>query len=90
VTGLSVVVAWLAGVERMPWPRFALWNALGGIAWATPLGLLAYWIGSTSSGVFGSIGLIGVAVAVVAVVGYIVTRRFAGPRQRRRGGSAAS
>jgi membrane protein DedA with SNARE-associated domain len=41
VTGLSVVVAWLAGVERMPWPRFALWNALGGIAWATSLGLLA-------------------------------------------------
>jgi len=80
VTGLRVVVAWLAGAERMPWPRFALWNALGGIAWATSLGLLAYWIGSTSSGVFGTIGLIGAAVAVVAVAGYLVTRRFARPR----------
>ena len=80
VTGLRVVVAWLAGAERMPWPRFALWNALGGIAWATSLGLLAYWIGSTSSGVVGTIGLIGAAVAVVAVAGYLVTRRFARPR----------
>ena len=32
--GLRVVASWLAGANRMPWPRFLLWNALGGIAWA--------------------------------------------------------
>src|SRR4051812_10716930 len=32
--GLRVVASWLAGAERMPWRRFELWNALGGISWA--------------------------------------------------------
>ncbi len=84
VTGLRVVVAWLAGAERMPWRRFAFWNALGGIAWATSVGLLAYWIGSTSSGIFSSIGVIGAVLAVVAVVGFVITR-LARPRKRKPG-----
>src|SRR5919198_859945 len=40
--GLRVVASWLAGADRMPWPRFLLWNALGGISWATTIGALAY------------------------------------------------
>jgi membrane-associated protein len=82
VTGARVVVAWLAGAERMPWPRFALWNALGGITWAASIGLLAYWIGSTSSSILGALGFVGLAVALAAAVAYVVTRRRA--RRRRR------
>jgi membrane protein DedA with SNARE-associated domain len=28
---MRVVTSWLAGAERMPWRRFLLWNAFGGI-----------------------------------------------------------
>jgi membrane protein DedA with SNARE-associated domain len=69
--GLRVVGSWLAGADRMPWPRFLVWNALGGIAWATTIGLLAYVLGQTVSGSLGLIGLVGVGVAVVA---YLVIR----------------
>jgi membrane protein DedA with SNARE-associated domain len=69
--GTRVVASWLAGAERMPWPRFLLWNALGGIAWATTVGTLAYVVGQSASGSLGAIGFVGVAVAVVV---YLVAR----------------
>jgi len=36
---LRIAAAWLAGINRMPWHIFLFWNALGGIAWATSIGL---------------------------------------------------
>ena len=45
VTGLRITAAWMAGATRMSWPTFLFWNALGGIAWATSIGLLAYFVG---------------------------------------------
>jgi membrane-associated protein len=69
--GLRVVTSWVAGAERMRWRRFLLWNALGGIAWATTVGTLAYVLGRSASGSLGAIGFIGVGVAVVV---YLVTR----------------
>lgn len=69
--GLRVVTSWLAGAERMPWPRFLLWNALGGIAWASTIGALAYVLGRSASGSLGAIGFIGIGVAVLV---YVITR----------------
>ncbi len=34
-------VALPAGINRMPWRRFVIWNALGGISWVTTIGLAA-------------------------------------------------
>ena len=48
VTGLRITAAWMAGVTRMSWPTFLFWNALGGIAWATSIGLLAYFVGHSA------------------------------------------
>src|SRR3984885_3886361 len=47
VLGLRVWASWLAGATRMPWRSFALWNALGGIAWASAVGLIAYFLGQS-------------------------------------------
>jgi membrane protein DedA with SNARE-associated domain len=69
--GLRVVASWLAGANGMPWPRFLLWNALGGIAWASTVGTLAYLLGRSASGSLGAIGFIGVGVAVVV---YLIVR----------------
>jgi membrane-associated protein len=76
VAGLRIAAAWLAGINRMPWPIFLFWNALGGIAWASSVGLLAYYLGPTAERVFKVVGVGGIALALVAVVGYLAWRRL--------------
>lgn len=76
VAGLRIAAAWLAGINRMPWPVFVFWNALGGIAWATSVGLLAYYLGPTAEKIFKDVGIIGIALAVLAVAGYFTWRHF--------------
>jgi len=43
VSVLRYTVAWVAGLSRMHWWRFLFWNAAGGIAWATAVGLTTSW-----------------------------------------------
>jgi membrane protein DedA with SNARE-associated domain len=42
---LRFTAAWLAGLSKMHWWKFLIWNAAGGICWATLVGLLAYYLG---------------------------------------------
>ena len=83
-----MVTSWLAGANRMPWPRFLFWNALGGIAWARTIGSLAYVLGSTASGSLGAIGFIGVAVAVLVYLITFLRRRLRRRRQSKKEGEA--
>jgi membrane-associated protein len=69
VTGLRITAAWMAGVTRMSWPTFVFWNALGGIAWATSIGLVAYFVGHSAEKF---IHLAGIGGAVVVVLGGLV------------------
>ena len=72
ITVLRYTAAWIAGLGRMPWWRFLLWNALGGVAWATLVGLLAYYAGQTAADAVKRYGLFaGIAVAVVVVLGAV-------------------
>ena len=75
VSGLRIAAAWLAGMSRMRWPVFLFWNALGGIAWATSVGLLAYFLGPTVETVFTSVGYVGVALLAVLIAGFLLVRR---------------
>jgi membrane-associated protein len=63
--GLRIAAAWLAGVNRMHWHVFLFWNALGGIAWATSVGLVAYALGPAAENLIKTVGLVGLAVIVV-------------------------
>jgi membrane-associated protein len=74
--GLRVVTSWLAGADRMPWPRFLLWNALGGIAWATTIGAVAYVLGRSASGSLGAIGFVGVGIAALVYLIAHIRRRL--------------
>ncbi len=68
--GLRVWASWLAGATRMHWRTFALWNALGGICWATGIGLIAYFLGTAASNAieaFGIYGLVAVLIGGVAM-----------------------
>ena len=74
--GLRVTGAWLAGAGRMRWTRFALWNALGGAAWATSIGLAVYLLGHAASAVVGTAGLVLLLLlAVVATTALVLRRR---------------
>ena len=87
VAVLRVTVAWLAGITHMPWWRFFLFNAAGGVVWATGIGLLAYWAGKAVADAVGRYGLY--AVGVLAVVGVVALLVHRWRRRRRDGASAA-
>jgi membrane-associated protein len=66
VSGLRITAAWMAGVTKMPWPTFLFWNALGGIAWAISIGLLAYFVGHSAETIIHVAGLGGAGAVVLA------------------------
>jgi membrane-associated protein len=82
VLGLRVWASWLAGATRMDWRSFVLWNALGGICWATGIGLLAYFLGSSASNAIEAFGIYGLVAAVLAVLGGFVLHRRGQRRER--------
>jgi membrane protein DedA with SNARE-associated domain len=72
---LRVTAAWLAGISHMPWWRFFIWNAAGGILWATGVSLLAYWAGKAVAETVGKYGLYGVIVLLVlGAIGFVALR----------------
>jgi membrane protein DedA with SNARE-associated domain len=82
---LRFTAAWLAGVTRMEWWRFLLWNAAGGILWATGVGLLAYFAGRAVAHAFDKWGIVGagilIGLAAVVAVGIHLWRKRALPKQ---------
>ncbi|HWD10909.1 MAG TPA: DedA family protein [Solirubrobacteraceae bacterium] len=82
VLGLRVWASWLAGATRMHWRSFVLWNALGGITWATAIGLIAYFLGHSAGNAIETFGLFGlVALAIAVVTGFVLHRRHGRSRQ---------
>jgi len=74
--GLRITAAWLAGIHKMPWRRFAFWNAAGGISWAVSVGLAAYFFGHAAASAFRTVGYVGGGVVVVAAAGLVVWYRI--------------
>jgi membrane protein DedA with SNARE-associated domain len=81
--GLRVWASWLAGATHMHWRSFVFWNALGGITWATAIGLIAYFLGSSADNVVQAFGLYGLAAVAVAVASALIVHRR-GRRHRAR------
>jgi membrane-associated protein len=76
ILGLRVWASWLAGATHMRWRSFFLWNALGGICWATVIGLLAYILGHSAGKAIEAFGIYGlVAVLLAAASGLFMHRR---------------
>ena len=76
VAVLRVTAAWLAGISRMPWWRFLLWNAAGGICWAITIGLVAFYAGNAAAEAISRYGLYGALAVIVVAVGVWVGFRF--------------
>src|SRR5438128_1543648 len=67
--------AFLAGTNRMPWPRFLLFNATGGIVWATLYGLGGYFLGDNVHRLTGTVGTIALVLAVCIIIGFLLFLR---------------
>jgi membrane protein DedA with SNARE-associated domain len=69
---LRIFAAFLAGVNRMHWRRFLIFNAAGGIIWSTIYGIVAYLLGKQLLQLSGRVDLalaiVGVAVIIVVIV----------------------
>ncbi len=76
VAGLRIASAWLAGMNKMSWPTFLFWNALGGIAWAASVALSVYFLGNVARDAIDVVGPVGArASPCSAIVGFFVYRR---------------
>jgi len=71
-SGFRIAGAWIAGFAHMPWWRFFVWNALGGIAWAVTVSLIAYYAGHAAADAIGHYGLIGGAVIAGVIVAAVL------------------
>ena len=72
---IAVLRAWaafLAGTNRMPWPSFLLFNALGGIVWATLYGLGGYFLGESIHRLTGPVGTISIVLATLVIIAFLV------------------
>ena len=69
---LRIFAAFLAGVNRMRWRSFLIFNAAGGIIWSTIYGVAAYLLGQQLLRLSGQVDLVlaitGVAVIIVVIV----------------------
>ena len=74
VSGLRIASAWLAGMNKMDWPTFLFWNALGGIAWAVSIGLGVYFLGHVAEQVISTAGPAAAVAGVLALVAFLVWR----------------
>jgi membrane protein DedA with SNARE-associated domain len=83
IAGLRITAAWLAGISHMPWRRFVVYNAAGGIAWATVIGLAAYEFGQRAVNAVTHYGLWAIGAIVVIVVILFVAYRLLHERLER-------
>ena len=86
IAGLRVWASWLAGASSMRWRPFLLWNALGGISWATSVSLAAYFGGKAVEHVVADIGLYGLiaAAVLIALAAVVLIRRQRTARRARK------
>ncbi len=76
VAVLRAWAAFLAGTNRMHWTSFLLYNALGGIVWATIFGLGGYFLGDRVHQLTGPVGIVAAVLAAIILIGfYIFLRR---------------
>ena len=69
MAALRALAALFAGINRMDWRRFLVFNASGGVLWAAAYGLAAYVFGERLERVRGPVAAVGLLVAAVAGAG---------------------
>jgi membrane protein DedA with SNARE-associated domain len=68
VFGMRVIAGPLAGVLRMPWRRFALFNFLGAAVWVTVISCVGYFFGQHWQRLLQIVSRVNAAVFIVAAL----------------------
>jgi membrane protein DedA with SNARE-associated domain len=77
VAVLRAFAALLAGLNRMRWRRFLVFNMMGAIVWASAYGGGAYAFGDKLTNVLGETGILLSAVAAaLVVIGFLLARKY--------------
>jgi membrane protein DedA with SNARE-associated domain/membrane-associated phospholipid phosphatase len=84
-SGLRVFGALVAGISRMRWGTFILYNVLGGAVWATAVVLLGYFLGSSLGLVERWLGraTLVLALMLALVVAFYLAHRWAAHNRAR-------
>jgi len=85
VLGMRTWGSMLAGMSRMPFWRFQLLSAIGGLAWAVVIGVAGYLVGSNLAllqAIIRGIGLGGLIVLAMIAVILLVAQHLAATRPR--------
>jgi membrane protein DedA with SNARE-associated domain len=78
VEGVRQLNGVVAGMSRMPWPRFVLFNTIGAAAWVAVWTTGGYFAGNHLNAITATIHryqLWAIAAAVLALIGYLLLRR---------------
>jgi membrane protein DedA with SNARE-associated domain len=72
---VRIAAAWFAGIEEMNFFEFFLWNAAGGITWATAYGLVGFYGGKGAADAITHYGVIAaIVLGVLIVVGLVAMK----------------
>lgn len=72
VAVLRAWAAFLAGTNRMTWPRFLVFNAAGGVIWAAIYGIAGYALGNNVHKLEGPVGIVTLVVAAIILIGFFI------------------
>jgi len=80
VFGVRILAGPLAGVMKMPWKRFLIFNFLGAIVWVSLIACVGYFFGSRWDWFMGEIDNFEIILAVVVLVGALIWWRRSSAR----------
>jgi membrane protein DedA with SNARE-associated domain len=80
VAMLRAFAALLAGINRLEWARFFLFNALGAVVWASLFGLGGYFLGHAFEHYARPVGI---AALICAIIGAVAASRFISHHEKR-------
>ncbi len=73
IFGMRVIAGPLAGVLRMPWELFAIFNLLGAVVWVTVIALVGFFFGrnwAMLTRALGRVDMVVIAVVVLAIAAW--------------------
>src|SRR5579883_1803242 len=76
IFGLRVIAGPLAGVLRMPWKRFVIFNFLGALLWVTVISLVGYKFGKHWDQLIEAVEQLNIAIVIAAALGIFILWRW--------------
>ena len=82
VFGMRIIAGPLAGILRMPWGKFVLFNFLGAVTWVTAVAVAGYQFGEHWEELIKMVGRVNLGITVVAAyVAFWIWRRYRAKRR---------